>query len=61
MNTSTVGLIAGLLLAIAAAAGGFTGFLIALVLGAVGYLVGAHYDGDIDLSPLLRGRGHGRE
>ncbi|QCQ93605.1 DUF2273 domain-containing protein [Rhodococcus sp. SGAir0479] len=60
MRTSSIGLIAGLLLAVAAAAGGFTGFLIALVLGAIGYLLGAHYDGDIDLSPLLRGRGHGR-
>ena len=40
MTTSTIGLLAGLLLGIAAAAGGFGGFLVALVLGVVGYLVG---------------------
>lgn len=53
MTTSTIGLIAGLLLGVAAAAGGFFGFLIALVLGVVGYAVGGHYDGEIDLSVLV--------
>ena len=56
MTTSTVGLLAGLLLGVAAAAGGFFGFLIALVLGVVGYLLGAQYDGEVDLSKLLGGR-----
>lgn len=50
MTTSTIGLLAGLLLGIAAATGGFGGFLIALVLGVVGYLVGGHYDGELDLN-----------
>lgn len=59
MTTSTIGLIAGLLLAIAAAAGGFPGFLIALVLGAGGYLIGGHFDGEIDLSALLGRRDRG--
>ncbi|MGC0365747.1 putative membrane protein YeaQ/YmgE (transglycosylase-associated protein family) [Rhodococcus sp. 27YEA15] len=59
MTTSTVGLIAGLLLGIAAAAGGFTGFLIALVLGVIGYLVGGQRDGEFDLAVLFRGRGRG--
>lgn len=59
MRTSTVGIIAGLLLGIAAAAGGFGGFLVALVLGALGYAVGAHRDGDIDLSALLGGQRRG--
>ncbi|GAA3602730.1 hypothetical protein GCM10022223_18120 [Kineosporia mesophila] len=59
MATSTIGLIAGLLLGIAAAAGGFWGFLIALVLGVVGYAVGGHYDGEVDLSQLLGGRRRG--
>jgi len=59
MTTSTAGLIAGLLLGVAAAAGGFTGFLVALVLGVVGYLVGGHRDGEFDLNALLRGRGRG--
>ena len=46
MNTASLGLIAGLLLGVAAAAGGFTGFLVALVLGAVGYVLGGARDGD---------------
>ena len=52
MTTSTIGLLAGLLLGIAAA-GGFLGFLIALVLGVVGYAAGGQFDGEIDLSALL--------
>lgn len=52
MTTSTIGLLAGLLLGIAAAVGGFGGFLIALVLGVVGYLIGGHFDGEVDLSQL---------
>jgi len=59
VTTSTIGLIAGLLLGIAAAAGGFIGFLIALVLGVVGYLLGGHYDGEVDLSKVLGGRQRG--
>jgi uncharacterized membrane protein len=59
MTTSTVGLLAGLLLAIAVAAGGFTGLLIAIVLGAAGYLIGAQRDGEIDLAAIVRGRGRG--
>ncbi len=60
MTTSSLGLIAGLLLGVAAAAGGFTGFLIALVLGAIGYVIGGVRDGDIDLSAVLRSSGRGR-
>ncbi|QCW49436.1 MULTISPECIES: DUF2273 domain-containing protein [Nocardioides] len=56
MTTSTIGLIAGLLLTIAIVAGGFTGFLLAVVLGGVGYLVGGHVDGELDLAALVRGR-----
>lgn len=56
MTTSTIGLLAGLLLGIAAATGGFYGFLIALVLGVVGYLVGGQYDGEIDLGKFLNGK-----
>jgi hypothetical protein len=59
MTTSSLGLIAGLLLGVAAAAGGFTGFLVALVLGAAGYLIGGQRDGEFDLGALLRGRGRG--
>lgn len=59
MTTSTIGLIAGLLLAIAAAAGGFAGFLIALVLGTAGYLIGGHFDGEVDLSQIIGRRDRG--
>jgi len=53
VTTSTIGLLAGLLLGIAAATGGFGGFLIALVLGVVGYLIGGQYDGELDLNRML--------
>ena len=56
MTTSTIGLLAGLLLGVATASGGFFGFLIALVLGVVGYFVGAHYDGEVDLGKFLGGK-----
>ncbi len=56
MTTSTLGLITGLLLGIAAAVGGFSAFLLALVLATVGYLLGSQFDGEIDLSALVGGR-----
>jgi len=56
MTTSSLGLVAGLLLGIAAAVGGFGAFLLALALGAVGYALGGHFDGEIDLTALLGGR-----
>lgn len=59
MTTSTLGLLAGILLGIAAATGGFGGFLLALVLGAIGYLLGGHRDGEFDLGALFRGRNRG--
>lgn len=59
MNVTTTGLFAGLLLGVAVAAGGWVGFLVALVLGIVGMVLGAHYDGKLDLGELLRGRGRG--
>ena len=55
MTTSTLGLLAGLLLGIAAAVGGFGAFLLALVLG----VLGGALDGEIDLGALLRGKGRG--
>lgn len=59
MTTSSLGLIAGLLLAIAIAAGGFVGFLVAVVLGTVGYLFGGQFDGEIDLGALVGKRPRG--
>ena len=56
MTTPTLGLFAGLLLAIAAAAGGFTGFLLAVILGLAGWAIGAYRTGELDLSSLGNGR-----
>ncbi|NIZ92442.1 DUF2273 domain-containing protein [Kineococcus rubinsiae] len=59
MSPSLAGLFAGLLLALVAAVGGLGWFLLALLLGVVGYLVGAHLEGRIDLAGLLPGRSRG--
>lgn len=56
MTTSNTGLLAGLLLALATTTGGFTGFLLALVLAAVGWALGAWRDGLIDAGTFRRGR-----
>lgn len=56
MNRSALGLIAGLLMAIAIAIDGFSGFFLALVLGVIGWAIGAHVDGDLDLASLGRNR-----
>lgn len=66
MTTSTIGLFVGLLLAISAAAGGFTGFLFAVILAVVGFAVGRYIDGELDVSMFQsrdgfsRGRRHDR-
>lgn len=56
MTTSTIGLLAGLLLTIAIVTGGFLGLLLGVLLGAGGYLVGGQIDGEIDLGSITRGR-----
>jgi hypothetical protein len=58
MNGTLIGLLAGLALGFAGAFGGFIAFLIVLVLGAVGLLVGRWADGALDLSSLS---GSGRD
>ena len=61
MNTSVIGLFAGLLVAVAAATGGFIGFLLALVLGAAGFVVGllASGGGSKPFDDLMSRRGRG--
>jgi uncharacterized membrane protein len=56
MNTkfASIGLLAGLLLAIATVTGGLIGFLLAVVFAGAGLAVGLHLDGTIDLTALLR-------
>lgn len=59
MNATQTGLLAGLLLGIAGATGGFLAFVVTLVLGAIGLLAGRVLDGDLDLGAVL-GRGRDR-
>lgn len=56
MTSSTTGLIAGLLLALIGAVAGFGWLLIGALLAAIGYVIGAHLEGRIDLTSLLPGR-----
>ncbi|MBF0660415.1 MULTISPECIES: DUF2273 domain-containing protein [unclassified Rhodococcus (in: high G+C Gram-positive bacteria)] len=58
-GNTAVGLIAGLLLALAGIFGGVSGLLFAVLLGALGAAIGAHRDGLLDLGAILRSRGRG--
>ncbi|ACV81269.1 DUF2273 domain-containing protein [Nakamurella multipartita] len=51
-----LGLISGLVLGLAAAFGGIWAFLLVLVLGAVGLIIGRVVDGDLDLTYYLGAR-----
>ncbi|OZM80140.1 MULTISPECIES: hypothetical protein [Pseudonocardia] len=59
MNATQTGLLAGLALGLAGAFGGLGAFLIVLVLGAIGLIVGRVLDGQLDLNAVL-GRGRDR-
>jgi len=59
MNATQTGLLAGLVLGLAGAFGGLGAFLIVLILGAIGLIVGRALDGQLDLNALL-GRGRDR-
>lgn len=52
MNIPLSGAIVGILFALAALVGGWTGFLLALVLGLVGYVIAGSLSGDVDLKAL---------
>lgn len=56
LSNTVLGLLVGLVLGVSAAFGGFVAFLIVLVLGAIGLLVGRALDGQLDLDGLT-GRG----
>lgn len=58
MNATRIGLLTGLALGLAAAFGGFQAFLIVLVLGGLGLLIGRFLDGKLDLSQFT-GRDRG--
>ncbi len=53
MSSARIGLLTGLTLGMAAAFGGFSAFLVVLVLGALGLLAGRYADGKLDLAQLL--------
>ena len=55
-----LGLLIGLAAGFAAAFGGFSAFLIVLVLGIVGVIVGRVADGELDLTDYLGGRNRDR-
>jgi len=59
MNATHTGLLAGLILGVAGSIGGFGAFLITLVVGIVGMLVGMALDGQLDVTSLI-GRGRDR-
>jgi nitrate/nitrite transporter NarK len=59
MNATRTGLLAGLILGVAGSIGGFGAFLVTLVVGIVGMLVGMALDGRLDLTSLI-GRGRDR-
>lgn len=59
MSSVAIGLFAGLLLALVAAVGGFDMFMLALLLGAIGVVVGLVVEGRIDVTSLVSGRGRG--
>lgn len=59
MNATQTGLLTGLVLGLAGAFGGFDAFLVVLVMGAIGLVVGRVLDGSLDLNAVL-GRGRDR-
>lgn len=60
MNGTSLGLLTGLALGFAGAFGGFAAFIIVLVLGAIGLLVGRYADGRLDLGALFGARERSR-
>lgn len=59
MNATHTGLVAGIILGATGALGGFVAFVIALLLGIIGLVVGRVLDGGLDVDELL-GRGRDR-
>jgi nitrate/nitrite transporter NarK len=59
MNATQTGLLAGLILGATGYIGGFGAFVVALLLGALGLVVGRVLDGELDVSAVL-GRGRDR-
>ncbi|MEU6664174.1 hypothetical protein [Streptomyces sp. NPDC046821] len=60
MNLAVVGMIAGMALAFAGYFGGFGAFLLVAALGAVGFVVGRFFEGDLEPGDFFRSRGDRR-
>ncbi|MFF9626185.1 hypothetical protein [Streptomyces griseosporeus] len=56
MSRAVVGLMAGMALGFAAYFGDFWAFLLVLVLGAVGLVIGRFMEGDLELGDFVRSR-----
>jgi uncharacterized membrane protein YjjP (DUF1212 family) len=57
MSMAVVGMIAGMALAFAGYFGGFGAFLLVAALGAVGFIVGRFFDGDLEAREFFHVRG----
>lgn len=60
MSSAHIGLLAGMLIGLAAIIGGFAGFLLVAALGAIGLVLGRVVDGELDLGGMTRGKSRDR-
>jgi hypothetical protein len=60
MNMAVVGMIAGMALAFAGYFGGFGAFVLVAALGALGFVVGRFFDGDLEPGDFFRPRDRGK-
>ncbi|AZA14408.1 hypothetical protein ACFPVT_04270 [Corynebacterium choanae] len=58
-NYTAIGLTVGIALAFAVILGGLPGFLWLLLFTVIGGLIGAHFDGRLDLGSIIGGTGRG--
>lgn len=61
MSPTSIGLFAGLVIALITAIGGWGFFLLALLFGAVGLVVGRVVSGQLDLTQYIGGSGRGQQ
>ena len=59
MSITLYGVIVGILLTLSWTTGGFPFFLVAILLGAIGGLIGAQIEGKIDVRAMFTNRGRG--
>lgn len=59
MSMAVVGLVAGMALGFAGYFGGFGAFLLVAALGAVGFVAGRFFDGDLEPGDFFRSRERG--